>query len=246
LKEPLQHRRTRHQKIRLVAVIIWFVLLIPAAIYGFNYYPHAVRYALAVICLVSFPGAIVFWWIIHPFIDFWRRAGMVAAYTTGFGMMILIGVALFFWRDRLLSKDLGNYWYLIVFGLLVYAVSAWMELQCRKLLKLRTLVGVPELKNERSSRQLISKGMYQLVRHPRYLTIIVGMIGFSLVINYLEIYILMLLMVPGLYLIAVFEERELLVRFGDAYQQYRASVPRLFPTRDSFENFRRSFSDQSQ
>ncbi len=246
MTEPPIDRRASVEKIRLVAVIIWLVVLIPAAIYGFGQYPDTVRYVLAVICLVSFPGAVVFWWIIHPFIDFWRRVGMVAAYTTGFGMMILIGVAMFFLRHQLMGQDLGTYWCLIVVGFLIYGVSALMEVQCRKLLKLRTLVGVPELKNEQSSEQLISQGIYQLVRHPRYLTIIVGMTGISSIINYLGIYILTLLMIPGLYLIALFEEHELLVRFGDAYRQYRASVPRLFPTRASFENFRRTFSNPSQ
>ncbi len=239
-------RRSRVKTIRRVAVIVWCVLLSLATIYGLGYYPDPVRYILAVMCLVTFPGAIVFWWIIHPFIEFWRRTGMTAAYTTGFAAMILIGVALYLVRDRFVGQDLGTHWYLIVPGLLVYAVSAGMEYQCRKLLTFRILVGVPELKNERSGDQLISQGIYQLVRHPRYLTIIVGMIGVSLVINYSGIYLLMLLLIPGLYLIALFEERELLIRFGDTYRQYRQTVPRLFPSRDSLAKFRRTFFDRSQ
>ena len=43
------------------------------------------------------------------------------------------------------------------------------------------------------------------------------------------LYVMTVLMFPALHLIAVIEERELHERFGDAYAEYCAAVPRLIP-----------------
>jgi len=233
---------SRVERIRPVAMLIWFALFCAVVIYGFANWPNRLRYAMGVLCLMVFPGAMVFWCIVHPFINFWRRAGMLATYATCSMMLIAVGIAMYLARDRLLGKDLGNHWLLVIGGLVVYALAAWMEVQCRRRLATRTLVGVPELRNDASSERLINEGIYRLVRHPRYLSIIVGMVAFALIANYVGVYALTLAMIPGLYLIAELEERELVQRFGTAYQQYRDQVPRLFPTGESMRKFHRLFS----
>ena len=68
-----------------------------------------------------------------------------------------------------------------------------------------------------------------LVRHPRYASAMVGMIGSALLTNHSGVYVVVALILPGLYLITVLEERELLVGFGDEYRNYQEEVPRFIP-----------------
>ena len=193
------------------------------------------RYALSVLMLVSFPGAYVFWFIIHPFIDFWRSRGLLAAYVTTFGSMAAIGFMAFWFRDFLMGRDLGTNWWFFSIGLGLYLLCWIMERMVRRHLKFKILVGVPELKNS-SEQKLLTEGMFRLVRHPRYLTIIVGMIGWSLICNYTGIYLLVAISIPLFVAITMFEEKELLRRFGGQYEQYRRDVPRIFPTLGSFKS----------
>ena len=57
----------------------------------------------------------------------------------------------------------------------------------------------------------------------------VGMIGSALLTNHSGVYVVVALILSGLYLITVLEERELLVRFGDEHRHYQEEVPRLIP-----------------
>ena len=47
--------------------------------------------------------------------------------------------------------------------------------------------------------------------------------------NYLATWVLVLLMIPVIYWLAIIEERELLARFGDEYKDYMRKVPRFVP-----------------
>lgn len=187
----------------------------------------SVRYAFAVVLLVSLPAAILFWIIVHPFIAFWRRTPPAVTYVTAFSLMGAAGATLYQFRSSLVGHDLGTSWILFSLGVIGYVVSAWLDRRVRKHLQLRTLVGVPELKGEAA--QLLDEGPYRMVRHPRYLVYLIGVIGWSLMTNYSGTYILAALGIPGLYLIAWFEERELVQRFGQRYEDYRRTVPRLIP-----------------
>jgi hypothetical protein len=50
-----------------------------------------------------------------------------------------------------------------------------------------------------------------------------------LIVNYLGLYLLMACVLPPGYVMLVLEERELVNRFGKAYEDYRRDVPRLLP-----------------
>jgi protein-S-isoprenylcysteine O-methyltransferase Ste14 len=67
------------------------------------------------------------------------------------------------------------------------------------------------------------------VRHPRYLSALVSLVGIALLSNYIGLYIFVLLLIPVGYVTMVLEERELVERFGDAYCQYQREVPRIIP-----------------
>lgn len=185
------------------------------------------RYVFAVLLLVSLPAAILFWLIVHPFIGFWRRVSPATTFAVTFSLMGVLGAILYVFRDELVGRDLGTHWWLFALGLLGYLISAGVDIRVRTHLRLRTLVGVPELRGEQG--ELLVDGPYRVVRHPRYFAFLIGVIGWSLMTNYSGTYLLTLLGVPGLYLIAWLEERELIERFGERYREYKQGVPRLIP-----------------
>ena len=53
--------------------------------------------------------------------------------------------------------------------------------------------------------------------------------GVALITNYLALYVVGAFSIVGLVAITILEERELMVRFGDAYRAYRREVPRFLP-----------------
>jgi len=50
-----------------------------------------------------------------------------------------------------------------------------------------------------------------------------------LFVNYLGLYLLMLIAVPAGLVMVAFEERELVGRFGEDYRKYQREVPRFIP-----------------
>ena len=96
-------------------------------------------------------------------------------------------------------------------------------------LLLHRSVGLPELDPDKHEGKLLRDGIYGRVRHPRYLAVTVGMVGWALFVNYLAIYVTVPVMFAFLCLIAWLEEDELVDRFGAEYMQYQAEVPMLMP-----------------
>ncbi len=187
------------------------------------------RAILALIVLVSYPPAIAFWFLVHPFIDFWRRVGPVRTYTVAFTGMLLMGAVLFALRGPLLSVEFGTNRLLVAAAVAMYLSSLVVEAECRRYLRLPTLFGLPELRGDGSSQALLQEGIYARVRHPRYLGVLLGGTALALFTNYLAVYVVAILSVAGIYGITILEERELVRRFGERYEQYRERVPRLFP-----------------
>lgn len=187
------------------------------------------RYVVGVLMAVTVPPAVVYWFVVHPFVGFWRRLGSRVALTLlGLGYAAcLFGCWLL--RDALLGQDLGTNWWLIVPGLVLYLFAAGISVVVNRHLKFKTLIGVPEIATEKGPGKLLRDGIYGRVRHPRYASFLIGIAGFALIINYAGLYVMAALMFPALHVIAVLEERELHDRFGEAYAEYCAAVPRLIP-----------------
>jgi len=188
-----------------------------------------VRRVLAILLLVSLPPAILYWYLIHPLADFWRRVGRWVAYTVVVGVSVLIGYGLYLFREPLLGTDLGTHWPVLALGLVLYGLTAAWELQVRRQLSFRVLAGAPELSEDPSESRLLRDGVYATVRHPRYLGVALGMLAMAVLSNYLGVYLLWAASIPALYVVVLLEERELRERFGREYDEYCRQVPRLVP-----------------
>lgn len=188
-----------------------------------------IRYAFGVLLAISLPPALAYWFILHPFIGFWRRAGTRA--TFWFIGVFYLGtvVALFFVRDALLGRDLGFSLPLTLAAVPLLAVSGAVARKRKKHLSFRILAGVPEVSPEASASGLLTEGIYGRIRHPRYVEFTLGLVGWSLFINYAGLYLLLALSLAALWVIVLIEERELKERFGQAYVDYAARVPRFIP-----------------
>ena len=108
------------------------------------------------------------------------------------------------------------------------ATSVAIAIQRRKQLDSRTLAGVPELDREAPGK-VLTGGIYAFVRHPRYIEVALGTLGYAVFSMWLGALVVALLSLPVLHLIVLIEERELVARFGDEYEEYRARVPRYVP-----------------
>ena len=191
------------------------------------------RMILGVLLVVSLPPAVLFWLVIHPFAGVWRKLGLPTTYTITAVLSVLIGLLFFRARTTIMGPDLGTNWGLFLVGCLLYLVSARISVLTRRQLDNRTFIGVPEISWEESKGVLLQEGIYGVVRHPRYLAVMIGIAGYTLVVNYFGLYLLYLGSMSALPVVVILEERELAHRFGGEYSEYRSRVPALIPRIDS-------------
>jgi protein-S-isoprenylcysteine O-methyltransferase Ste14 len=190
---------------------------------------NTTRYVLGVLLIVGLPPAIVFWLLIHPLADLWRRVGPAVTYVLVGLVSLGTGVVVYRFRGPVMGTDLGTNGVLIFSGVLLYLVSAWISVLTRRDLALRTFVGMPEILGDDSPGTLLRNGMYGRVRHPRYLSVILGTVGFAMFVNYLGPYLMVLGSIFALIFLINAEDRELSQRFGSEYDRYRSRVPGLIP-----------------
>jgi protein-S-isoprenylcysteine O-methyltransferase Ste14 len=194
---------------------------------------EAARYYLSLGVWLTLPAAVVFWLVVHPLAAFWRRLGPVATYVATLAIMCGVAGVCWLWREPVMATRYPVRPGLVVLGLAFYALAALIEIRCRRYLKMKILVGVPEL-SAGDPGQLLTEGIYSQTRNPRYLGLMTGMLGWSLILNFQIMYSLTVSCVPCFYLITWLEERELRRRFGTPYEEYLERVPRFLPHSWSF------------
>jgi protein-S-isoprenylcysteine O-methyltransferase Ste14 len=199
----------------------------PQWIIGFDM--NTTRYVLALFLVITLPPLFLYWLLIHPFVNFWRGQGIGPTYTMILSVIGAAMIGLFALRHFLLGIDYGTSYLLTALGVALLIVAGSLRLKLQKHLDLGTLVGFPEIAPDRFPRPLITEGVYARIRHPRYVQLLIALAGYALIANYLAAYLAVALWVPGIYVIAVLEEKELRAHFGDAYDDYCRKVPRFLP-----------------
>ncbi len=187
------------------------------------------RRFLALLLLIFIPPPILFWFLVHPLVRFWRRLGTGWSYAVVGALCGPIVIAAFLAADRLLAVEYGTQYPLVATGLLLLAASAWMRRRIQKRLTNRILIGVPELSPGEQRVPLITDGPHGVIRHPRYVQFLLGLLGWSLLVNFLALYVLFFLSIPALLLVVALEERELRERYGLEWEDYARRVPRFIP-----------------
>jgi protein-S-isoprenylcysteine O-methyltransferase Ste14 len=190
----------------------------------------SVRYDLALLGLILMPGALLYWFSIHPFVRFWRGLGARIAVTLHIVMIAAVGYGMYLLRGRLLAVEYGTNPLLVAISVPLLIGSFVLRWALGRQMKLRILMGVPELTAEAPSQRLLCEGIYARIRHPRYLEIFLALVFYALFTNYLVAYAIAAASVPTLLAIIHIEERELRDRFGEEYVRYCARVPRFWPS----------------
>ena len=187
----------------------------------------ALHWIIAIVLTFEMPVP-VYWLVLHGPVEFWRKQGRVA-YLVG----VLIawgggGWLLYHFRRELFAGpwfDAPPAWAIAV-GLALIAADFWILARVEVTLGGRRLVGQAELTG---TGELATCGLYERVRHPRYLGMMAAVLGGCVLVGSPRLWA-----VAGVWWIAALgiirlEERELRRRFGPAYAAYTKLVPMLVP-----------------
>lgn len=187
------------------------------------------RFVIASLVVATLPPTIGYWLVVHGFSRFWRDVGPWVAFGVNLTLLLSAVGVLWMFRGVLVGSDMGFRPWTVAPSIGLYLASIGLDINCRKYLKFKILIGLPEIAPDRMESRLLDQGIYGRVRHPRYLAIALGLLGWAVFSGYTGAVVVALGAFPALYLVTVLEERELLERFGDEYVEYQRRVPRLVP-----------------
>lgn len=187
------------------------------------------RYYVALGIMVSIPAALVFWFMIHPFVEFWRKLGYLKTYGIALCAMLAVGTLVFLARQRLLAVDLGRSYALMSIAVLPLGAAVKIRLERGREFGPSLIIGLPEVDPGRFRCELVTDGIYSRVRNPRYLEMMLALVACALFANYLAGYGAIAVAAVGIYFVVLLEENELRARFGAEYEEYCERVPRFIP-----------------
>jgi protein-S-isoprenylcysteine O-methyltransferase Ste14 len=190
--------------------------------------PIAHYAALAMV--LALPPLPLLWLVIHEFVDVWRRVGAVGTYAVILALYALSAWGLYLISDTLLSVRFGLHPMLALAGGASLLYSFVLRYRIERDFGRARLMGVQEIAGGADDR-LVTNGIYARVRHPRYAEGVFIVLGMALLCNYLVLYAMVLLYLVEIFFVVLLEERELKRRFGRAYEEYAAQVPRFIPRR---------------
>ena len=188
---------------------------------------------LALVYAALFFPVPIYWLILHPAVNFWRRVGY-RSFWVALPVWLLAGAPLLFLQSRLFAHRWPRNALTYSLGALLLAISLWVLVQVHREFSLKKLAGLPELNPHHPLCGVITSGIYAHVRHPRYADLMLGFIAFGLLTGSQGIFLLAILTILLYLVITPLEERELREQYGSAYEAYAHAVPRFLP------KFRRS------
>ncbi len=188
-----------------------------------------IRYGVAFLVLASHPPALSAWLIIHPFSAFWRKLG-------GGWTVFILSLPVVVWiagvwilRNVLLGINLGTSAFTMALSRVSLAGAVWLRILRMRNPNFKRISGFPELSRGNYPGPLLTDGIYARIRNPRYVEMLLLVLGLSLFANYSGSYLAWLISLPVLFRVVVMEERELRERFGAVYDEYCRRVPRFIP-----------------
>lgn len=170
----------------------------------------------------------LFWLVVHPFIDSWRKKGRHAyRLILPIWAVFIVATLLVVWPFRF-SRFYTNWWswipaaFLFCIGFSVYS-------QAFQGFRREQVSGLAELEPDRHRQELVTTGIRARVRHPIYLGHLCEILGWCVGSGLMPVFALAgFAIVTGAVMIRI-EDRELGVRFGAAYRAYRCAVPAVIP-----------------
>ncbi len=93
----------------------------------------------------------------------------------------------------------------------------------------RLLSGVRTLYQAKESAELKTGGMHTYMRHPLYAGTLLFIWGLFFIFPFLNNFISVIVITVYVLIGIEYEERKLIIEFGEAYKNYRLKVPKLIP-----------------
>jgi protein-S-isoprenylcysteine O-methyltransferase Ste14 len=188
-----------------------------------SFLERAARLIALVVLAFELPVPI-YWLTLHGPVSFWRRHTRTAFPVAVLLAWGIVDSLLYRFRLELFRRDL-RFWPIAV-GLVLIAFDVFAFAKTESTLGGRRIVGHAELAG---SRELIARGLYARVRHPRYLGMMSGVLGACLIVALPPLWAAAVLWLLLALLTIRAEERELRARLGPAYAAYAEHVPALLP-----------------
>ncbi|MFW9918758.1 MAG: methyltransferase family protein [Candidatus Thorarchaeota archaeon] len=160
-------------------------------------------------------------------IDRWGKEG----YSRIFTITSILGVLLPFlamwywdWLYFILDPSLVNP-ILFVSGIVVIAAGVVVATLASKVISVST---VADMRTDRKP-ELITEGLYGKIRHPLYLATILLFLGIMLIYPFPNVIVFALSLSAYTLIGAHFEERKLILHYGEEYLEYKKQVGFIFP-----------------
>lgn len=170
----------------------------------------------------------LFWLVVHPFIESWRKKGR-RAFSLILPIWAVLIVATFavIWPYR--SSHVYENWWTWAPAAILFWIGISIYRQAFRGFHRSQVSGLDELEPDRHRQHLVTTGIRARVRHPIYLGHLCEVIGWSVGTGLAPLFLLLgFALVAGFVMIRI-EDRELEQRFGEQYRRYRASVPAVVP-----------------
>jgi len=160
-------------------------------------------------------------------IDRWGKKGYAIIFNFTSVLTLLIAF---------LSMNFGNWLYfiteptliqplLLVIGVLFGSAGMYVAYRASKVISVST---VADMRTDRKP-ELITAGIYSRVRHPLYLATILIFGAMTLIYPFPVVFVFALSMIAYTMIGAYFEERKLVLQYGDEYNGYKKQAGFILP-----------------
>jgi protein-S-isoprenylcysteine O-methyltransferase Ste14 len=194
----------------------------------------------------------LFWLVIHPFADFWRRryrAPLKVLVFVWIALWLIAWTASFPWRQSpLWPQTTAPYPYREVIGwggalgwggllrgalsflvIPLWATSLFIYFGGQRHFSIDQVIGRNELEPDRQPQILVTTGLHAHMRHPLYFGHLCTMLGWLVLVqSWAVLGLLAFAILTGIFMIRT-EDAELERRFGPAYRAYRQRTPAVLP-----------------
>lgn len=160
-------------------------------------------------------------------IDRWGKLGYSRIFTISSIIGILVPfLAMWYWDWLyfIMTPELVNP-ILFISGVLFFITGGVIGALASKVISVST---VADMRTDRKP-ELITEGLYSHIRHPLYLATILFFLGLMLVYPFSKVIVFALSLSVYTLLGAYFEERKLILHYGDEYMQYKKKVGFILP-----------------
>ncbi|MGA7460147.1 MAG: isoprenylcysteine carboxylmethyltransferase family protein [Candidatus Korobacteraceae bacterium] len=189
------------------------------------------RYAIDLLAMLAcsvYCTIPLFWLVVHPFIDRWRRRGRRAyALILPIWAVFITGAFMIIWPFRLARYY--STWATWVPAAFLFWTGFSIYSAAFKSFDRAQVSGLAELEPGQHRQELVTSGIRARVRHPIYLGHLCEILAWCVGTGLIALFALAgFAIITGTLMIRI-EDRELEARFGKPYRAYRRAVPAVIP-----------------